>query len=592
MKRMKKALWLCLLVLLLVSLLPAAFAEDAEPEGDARFEGRSWEEITEEFVAAAGADESKVSIGYCNTVTGEEHYYAGDRYRDAGSMFKVPLNMIFCERIAAGELDWDDNIRGYTYKYLLHTTIVDSNNENAKLLWLEVGKSENRPYPFYRRAIAPYMGVDPDNVDEKYYENNFFTAEQMIHCLRLLCDNPDRFPGLVDVMKEAERNRFFLQHEQSAEVAHKYGLNYINNGNTLVLNDCGIVYTEDPFCLVVFTEAPGNDSFNQYAFLPEYCALMIDYTEYRTKLRHEEELRKSREEAVAALNPDATEDPSSTGTQNGAVTESPEQGTGLKREEERSVNAGTTIAAILIIALTVAAFVYLLKLKKKRQLKLAWAIPALLLTALALLLCVYAPGMKTLVLTGEKKPADPASTEAVEDPRAAVTAFFDGLTAGDYARAYAQLNNYASLGLEEEPETEAARLMAEALRSSYSYSLYGDCKTDDLRASQSVLFDAMDLNLLTEDLKAGTEAAVQKMSEELPQSELLDENGNYRPEITEKAYLDTLRELLKHPDRYRTSVVLEIELCYTVDGWRIVADDSLIYALSGRTAYSRGGKGA
>lgn len=592
MKRMKKALCLCLLVLLLVSLLPAAFAEDAEPEGDARFEGRSWEEITEEFVAAAGADESKVSIGYCNTVTGEEHYYAGDRYRDAGSMFKVPLNMIFCERIAAGELDWDDNIRGYTYKYLLHTTIVDSNNENAKLLWLEVGKSENRPYPFYRRAIAPYMGVDPDNVDEKYYENNFFTAEQMIHCLRLLCDNPDRFPGLVDVMKEAERNRFFLQHEQSAEVAHKYGLNYINNGNTLVLNDCGIVYTEDPFCLVVFTEAPGNDSFNQYAFLPEYCALMIDYTEYRTKLRHEEELRKSREEAVAALNQAETEEPSATGTQAAAAAESPEQGTGQKREEERSVNAGTTFAAILIAALTAAAFVYILKLKKKRQLKLRWAIPALLLTALALLLCVYAPGMKTIVRTSGSKTTDPETSESVEDPQKTVTAFFDGLAAQDYAKAYGQLYNYATLGLEDEPDTEAARLMAEALRSSYSYSLYGDCEIHDLKAEQAVILDAMDLSLLTEDLKRGTEAAVQKMSEELPQSELLDENGNYRPEVTEKAYLDTLRELLKHPDRYKTSVVLNVELYYTADGWRVVADDTLIYALSGHTAYSRGGKNA
>lgn len=579
MKKMKRTVCLCLLCLLLVSLLPAAFAEDAEPAGDERFAGRTWEEITEEFIAAAGGDEDSVSIGYCNTVTGEEHYYAGDRYRDAGSMYKVPLNMVFCERIAAGELDWDSPVRGYSYKYMLHSTIVDSNNENAKQLWLEVGRGEERPYPYYRRTIAPYMGVDPDNVDDKYYENNFFTAEQMIHCLKLLYENPDRFPGIIDEMKVAERSRFFLQHEQSVEVAHKYGLNYINNGNTLVLNDCGIIYTEDPFCLVVCTESRGSASFNQYAFLPNFCTLMIDYTEYQTKQRLAAEEQARLDAAIAALNRNETEEPDSTA----AAETQPAPGPSEPQTEEHAMNTHHSFALILILLLTAAALVWLLRLKKSRQLKLVWAIPALLLAAAALLLCVYAPGMKTAVS---------APSETVEDPQMTVRAFFDELIAGDYERAYGLLYNYASLGLEQEPETEAARLMSEALRESYSYSFYGECETNDLSARQAVVFEMLDLNLLSEDLKSGTEAAVQKMSEELPQSELLDEDGNYRPEITEKAYLDTLRTLLQHPEKYKTSAGLTIELYYTVDGWRIMAGDPLIFALSGRTAYTRGGKTA
>lgn len=579
MKKLKKLIALLGALCLLLALLPFAAAEETKEEGDERFEGKTWEEITADFVAECGADESSVSIGYYNTVTDEEHYYAGDHYRDAGSMYKVPLNMIFCERIAAGELDWDDNIRGYTYKYLLHSTIVDSNNENAKQLWLEAGRGQERPYPFYRRTIAPYMGVDPDNVDDKYYENNFFTAEQMIHCLKTLYDNPDRFPGIVDEMKVAERSRFFLQHEQSAEVAHKYGLNYINDGNTLVLNDCGIIYTEDPFCLVVFTEANGNASFNQFAFLPNYCALMIDYTEYRTKQRIEEEEQARIEAAIAALNPAETEKP--------ALTDDSGAMTSVKHSEQeaevQTMNTQHPFALILIALMTLTAFIWLIKLKTKRQLKLIWAIPGLLLAVLALLLCVYAPGMKTAVT---------APAETVEDPQKTVRAFFDELIAGDYERAYGLLYNYASLGLEDEPESEAARLMSEALRGSYSYSFYGECETNDLNARQALVFEMLDLNMLTEDLKSGTEAAVEKMSEELPASELLDENGNYRPEVTEKAYLDTLRELLAQPDKYKTSVGLNIELYYTVDGWRIMADDPLIFALSGRTAYTRGGKSA
>ena len=571
MKKIRQLIGLFAALCLLLLLSPCSLAEEPAPAGDERFEGKTWEQVTEAFIEEHHADIGTVTIGYCNTVTGEEQYYKPDEYMISGSLFKVPLNMVFCEKVANGEIDWDTNIRGYSYEYLLRGTIIDSNNELAEQLWREIGKGAVRPYRVYREVIAPIMGEDPETADDMYYKNNYFTARQMIHCLKELYDHQEKYPRLIDTMKEAEPHKYFLQNPQKVEVAHKYG--YFAEGSVLYLNDCGFCFTEDPFALVVFTAG----IMHPYEFLTEYCALMIDYTEYQTALRHEEELRQSREAAMQALNP---------------TQEAPEQGGNAAKADisavtepasDDSVNLVTPLLAVAVFGLTAGALAALLMLRRKKQLKLRWAIPALLFAAAALLLCVYAPGMKTAVSAGEQKKADPQES---------VSRFFDALIAKNYPMAYDCLYDYASLGLEEKPQNEAAQRMADALLDSYSYTLYGDCAVDGLHARQQVLFEMLDLDAMQADLKAGTEEAVRRLSEELPRSEVVDEQGNYLPALTERAYLEALQELLEHPDRYRTSVGLDLQLNYTTDGWRILTDSRLIQALSGHAPATKGGDGA
>ena len=53
------------------------------------FEGKSWEEIIEEFLASSPDRPENVGVAYYNTVTGEYHEYHGDRYYLAASMYKL-----------------------------------------------------------------------------------------------------------------------------------------------------------------------------------------------------------------------------------------------------------------------------------------------------------------------------------------------------------------------------------------------------------------------------------------------------------------------------------------------------------------------
>ena len=583
MKNIKR--WLCIAAAfcLLLAAAPFAYAGDAKEEADlaARFSDKSWNEVVDEFLEEHYAEADRVALGYYNTVTGEAYYHNPDEYFIAASMYKVPLNMLFLEKIAAGEMDWTTDVMGYRYEYLLKTTIVESNNEMAELLWKKYGAGQYYPYRYYREAIAPYMGEDAEKVDPTYYKNNLFTARQIIQCLHLLYDNPERFPRLLDTMKQAEPKRFFNNHEQRVEIAHKYG--YVEEDGWSYVNDCGVCYTEDPIIIVAFTKSV----YKSAVFLADYCTLMIDYTEYHTALRHEQELEEARREAIQALNatPAPTEasgsEPATLSRQTTAESSAPtaaSEAAIIKRAESKLPWAG-----ILIVGCALLALIPLLRAGSEGQLKTGWALGALFAAALAMLLA-----------TGGQKlaPAVSAPAAAEGDPQQAVTAFMDAICAKQYDKAYDLLYDYASLGLESQSDSEAGRMMHEALCDSYSYILHGDCQIDKITARQQLVLDVLDLTALQEDLKQGVEQRIEAMSKERPSSELVDDNGDYLPEITNEAYLQTLQSLLSNKDRYRTSVGVELELYYTPDGWRIVTNQPLLKALSGRTNYTRGGESA
>ena len=287
---------------LISALCPAALAAPAEDDG-------SWDKIIADFLDKY-EDRNKscsMTLGYRNLVTGEEHFYRGGEYMMACDMYKVPLNMYFTEKVYNGEMDEDTEIGGVKYSDILEETIVDAvSSRSSELLVSEIGS-----YNDYRRAISQYVGVDPDKAADKYYENtisgnNFFTAEQMIFCLRTLYENQERFPGLIDLMLEAEPERFFNYHEQEYDVAHKFGYMGDPANGIRYQNDCAIVYTDEPIAIVIFTDnTPDSDNA-----LADYCTLMADYAQGR--------LDASSESAAA---PSAS--PSAVSTTAGSIPSSP-----------------------------------------------------------------------------------------------------------------------------------------------------------------------------------------------------------------------------------------------------------------------------
>ena len=520
MRNWRKILALLLMLALLLPLAPAAMAEDGED--DARFAGRSWEEIIDEFLAEHNAAPESVACGWCNTVTGEEHYHNADQYMVSGSMYKVP-------------------------------TIVDSNNDIAKGMWDYLGG-----YQPYRHILAPYMGEDPDTVEEKFYENNFFTPRQMIYALKLLATESERFPKLIDEMLQAEPNKYFKERAHDYDIAQKYGYWPDPNGWHVALNDCAIIYTEEPICIVIFIDSVNEQASRE--LLKDYCDLMIAYTEYSTPARREAERIAAEEAAIAALNeatPAPQESESGASASDPAPTAAPQSEPGMPaaEEEEREPGLFWPIAlGLCTLALAVWLSLRAIRRARRGKLSLPWALAAVLFGTAAILVCL---------LPGE------------------VTEFFDSLVARDYERACARLSGVAALGLEDNPASEDAARLMEAVRASWSWRLYGDCMLTRSGATQQVVFNSLDLSRMRDDIRAATEAEVERLAAELPADEIYAEDGGYLPSFTERAYAAALDAALARADEYYATTGLNIRLVKDGGEWLIVPDSALYGALTG-----------
>lgn len=541
MKLLKRILAAAALLCLLLYLSPAAFADNED-----LYKDKTWDQVIEEFFQRYDVDEDGISLGYYNMVTGEEHYFNGDQYMVAGSMFKVPLNMCFTEKIHNGEMDWDTKIGSISYKTLLHDTIVHSSNDYAKILWQELG---NGKYRTYREIIAPYMGEDPATVDEKYYENNFFTARQMIYCLRMLAGEPERFPGLIEAMQEAEPDEYFRRREDRFDIAHKYG--FLNTEYHLYMDDCAIAYTDDPIVFVMFTD----NIERAYEVMAEYSTLMCDYTQYNTSLRLEAEALAK---AAAATPAPAIElvEPSASPEGN-----APGSGGGI----------GAILAVAGVIAALLLAVCAALRSGKRKNVRPGWAIAAAGLAAAAMLLSLVGVNAGTLVARAEG------------DPAAAATEFMDALMAGDYAAAYSHMAGYSGLGLENAPADAVGQKMYEALRESYAYELTGDCTVDKLEARQQLSFTYLDLTAMEEQVQEETLEQLKGIVQSRPKSQLYDENDNYLPEVAQEAYAAAVSAVLESAEEYYTTVGILLELEYSDEQWRVVPSPQLLKAVSGGT---------
>ncbi len=280
------------LLALALLLLPAAVAAAPETEAapipdEDRFGGKDWDAIMAEFIAAHGAFPSRMGAAYYNTVTGEEHYFNGDQYRYAASVYKLPLNMVYAERVYRGEMQMDDRIGGWTYGEMQRLSLELSSNSVSELLCGHLGTRQQ-----YCEAIAAYLADDPSDLDAEFYYKcytNSLTPAQVMCALKKLYAAPDRYPNVLEHMKSAQQKEYFCLTERRFPIAHKYGCLLTEEANTV--NDCGIVYTDDPILIVMFTgNMPGA-----FRLLGDYCTLMCDYAQYTRAVR----LRAEAEVAAA-----------------------------------------------------------------------------------------------------------------------------------------------------------------------------------------------------------------------------------------------------------------------------------------------------
>ena len=220
-------------------------------------------------------DESNFAMGYYNTLTGESWYYNGDASMIGGSIYKLPLNMLYEEKLNAGELSLADSVAGTSLEAAMEASLVNSNNDISEKMRNELGGFET-----FRVLSAKYFGLDPNALTEAYRTENIYSARGAIQMLSYLNEHSEEYPVVLGLMRQAQPDTFFREKVTDYPVVHKYG------AFEGALNDVGIIYTDGPFLLAVFTF---HSSAN---VLGDIAAAMTDYTvSENAKYRQEQEIQ-------------------------------------------------------------------------------------------------------------------------------------------------------------------------------------------------------------------------------------------------------------------------------------------------------------
>ena len=265
---MRKAFRLLALLLCGALLLPcaAACAEAPTYHFDADFSQESFGDAVTRYLASRYLNSYSVKIGWCDLESGEEWYLDGDAFRECASTYKLPLAMIYADKIAAGELTLDDKIGYFSLGEALEAMLVDSSNPAGYALRNNLSGDVME----YRRLQAQYSGLSEDEISPAFYRYNLFSPRFLIGTLHTLYDKAERYSLIIDYLKQARPTQYISLYRGEIEVAHKYG------SYEEYVCDSGIIYTERPFLLCVMTYKVKGAPF----VIGQIARIAMDYAEY------------------------------------------------------------------------------------------------------------------------------------------------------------------------------------------------------------------------------------------------------------------------------------------------------------------------
>lgn len=255
----------------------------AEPQpGSFEYKGFEVEGISQSDVLATldllleeinKADATNVSIAYKSLTTDASFFYNSDYVYKAGSLTRAP----YVKYLLSTDISLDDtltltekqkNAGGSKFKnstvgdsFLLRDvfeyTIKDSDSTAFKMLYDNFGFSGFNKYAATLGVNTIMSGSDIyGNITASetcsFFEDIYYSFKQNDKCV-----------VLVSSMVNATYDYLIPSGIQNVDIAHKFG--YMS-GSYKVLHDAGIVYTNEPYILVILTDFNPSDGNGRSTF--------------------------------------------------------------------------------------------------------------------------------------------------------------------------------------------------------------------------------------------------------------------------------------------------------------------------------------
>ncbi|MTD39100.1 serine hydrolase [Erwinia sp. CPCC 100877] len=224
-----------------------------------------YDKIRQTMATSAETFQGEVGMTYVDLTTGKQLSVNGTKEFYSASTIKVPLTMMIADKVAAGELKWEDELSynekndyetgtgiiindiqpKYSVRTLQEYSIIYSDNIAKNMLYDTFGSDIKAKQAIY----AHFLQKETDWTDAK------FTSEDAAKILKILyqekATNPE-YQAIYEYMKNTVFHERMDTPTTAGKVAHKIG-SYEG-----FLHDIGILETEHPFILTVFTNGKTN----------------------------------------------------------------------------------------------------------------------------------------------------------------------------------------------------------------------------------------------------------------------------------------------------------------------------------------------
>lgn len=222
------------------------------------------ENLINQIMTENNLNENNFFFFFYNIEEKKYYFYNENTYFTAASTIKVPVAMLYYDKIADGELNLSDTLiynsddyeagDGSTaadysvgeripISYLLEQTIVNSDNTALNILVNSIG---------YQKCKEELTKYSEEEVKEDFYSSNVANVSYYYDVLQYLYQNADKYSELIEYMKISSGGGYLKANLPQYEVAHKYG-SYDG-----YVHDYGIIYGQNTYLIGVFTSGIAN----------------------------------------------------------------------------------------------------------------------------------------------------------------------------------------------------------------------------------------------------------------------------------------------------------------------------------------------
>ena len=222
------------------------------------------EKLINQIMTENNLNENNFFFFFYNIEEKKYYFYNETTYFTAASTIKVPVAMLYYDKIADGEMSLSDTliyssddyevgdgstVADYSVgdripiSYLLEQTIVNSDNTALNILVHSLG------YETCKEAITKYTDAE---LTEEFYSSNVANVLYYYDVLQHLYQNADKYSQLIEYMKISSGGEYLKANLPQYVVAHKYG-SYEG-----YVHDYGIIYGKNTYLIGVFTKGIAN----------------------------------------------------------------------------------------------------------------------------------------------------------------------------------------------------------------------------------------------------------------------------------------------------------------------------------------------